>query len=380
MENIKLNFTGDLSLTGIFYNKVANNEQIFDNNVISLLTNCDFNICNFEGPATNEKVIFSPDANVVSPYNSIHYLKQKGFNVFNLANNHTFDSGFKGFTDTKSSIIKESCLYFGAGDDIQDASNIVYLKKNDITISLLGICGKGAALMADKNSPGVFFDKYIDVLKRKIREARSNSDFVILNYHGGEEYITIPMPKRRRFLKKLINYDIDIIIAHHPHVLQGIEKSGQKTIFYSLGNFVFDIMHHRQHPLTVKGAIINCEFTKDSYDYKLFPIHINLESGIVESIDDSFFSDYIDSISDFTHYYMKWMKDSNRIFSQHINVAKDKRNSGIYGKPKKNPFFNYLFSKITYKTLYSYLKNENARPMFLGFVFYRLLKKTRILS
>jgi len=379
MENIKLNFTGDLSLTGIFYNKVTNNEQIFDNNIISILSNSDFNLCNFEGPATNGKVIFSPNVNVVSPYNSINYLKQKGFNVFNLANNHTFDCGFKGFMDTKSNIIKESCLYFGAGDDIQEASNIVYIKKNDVTVSLLGICGEGV-LIADKNSPGVFFDKYIDILQRKIREARSNSDFVILNYHGGEEYTTIPMPKRRRFLKKLINYDIDIIIAHHPHVLQGIEKFGKKTIFYSLGNFIFDIICHHQHPLTIKSAIINFEFTKNSYNYKLFPIHINLESGIVESIDDSSFFNYVDSISDFSNYYIKWMKDSNRVFSQNINTAKNKRNPDINNIPNNRTFFDYMISKRTYKSLYCHLKHVNSRSIFIGFIFYKLLNKIKMLS
>ena len=100
-------------------------------------------------------------------------------------------------------------------------------------------------MIASKNTEGVFCDIYEDHIRSKIIKAKTKCDWLILNYHGGEEYTRYPMPKKRSKLKKYLNYGVDVIIGHHPHVVQGIEKIDNKFIFYSLGNFIFDIKQQR---------------------------------------------------------------------------------------------------------------------------------------
>jgi hypothetical protein len=376
----KISFTGDLSLTGIFYDKVFNGMQIFDPKILSVLSECDCNVCNLEGPATDKKNTSKTSINVVSPANSIQYLRKKNFNVFGLANNHVFDCGVEGFMDTRNAIHRNSCLYFGAGENIEEASNILYLRKGDTTISMIGVCHKDyyKGLIADEDSPGVFCIEYFDIVLKQIQEAKQNSDLLILNYHGGEEYTTLPMPNRRRLLKKLINEGADIVVAHHPHVFQGIENLGKRTIFYSLGNFVFDIESHRNHELTQESAIVIFEFAKSGYNYKLLPVTTDLERGIVKLSNRDFLS-HIHQISDFSEYQTNWVKDAHRVFVGKYRVFVDKQTeiSNVRIGPRSGSPLEFLVSTCFYRSLYRIVRSVNVRSIFLGEVVYRLLKILR---
>ena len=66
-------------------------------------------------------------------------------------------------------------------------------------------------------------------------------------------------------LKKLLSFGADIIVAHHPHTVQGYEKINNKMIFYSLGNFIFDTDFQRAQKGTDKGIVLKIEFTKDEF-------------------------------------------------------------------------------------------------------------------
>ena len=203
MNNIlKISFVGDTSFTGIFYDKLLEGEEIFNLNILNQIKSTDYFICNLEGPATNKVNYLRSDINVVNPPNSIDYLKKRSINIFNLANNHVFDCGFEGFQDTLERLVSLDLLYFGAGKNIAEASKILYLKKNNIIVSLIGI-GQNEGLLAGKNSEGIFSVNYFNLLKEKVYEASNNSDWVIVNYHGGEEYTLYPSPEKRKFLNKI---------------------------------------------------------------------------------------------------------------------------------------------------------------------------------
>ena len=224
---IKLLFTGDLSCTGNFKTSVENNREIFSDQLLSLFKDYGHIICNFEGAATNLKNIYRSDCDVRSPDKSIEYFQKRNILVYNLANNHVFDCGYDGFKNTKDKILKGGGIYFGAGKNIEEASRVAYISKDDITIGLIGVCHK-EGLIASKNTEGVFCDIYEDHIKSKIIKAKTKCDWLILNYHGGEEYTRYPMPQKRSKLKKYLNYGVDVIIGHHPHVVQGIEKINNK--------------------------------------------------------------------------------------------------------------------------------------------------------
>jgi poly-gamma-glutamate capsule biosynthesis protein CapA/YwtB (metallophosphatase superfamily) len=77
-------------------------------------------------------------------------------------------------------------------------------------------------------------------LREALVRARAESDFVVLSYHGGEEYIDWPLQKTRDFVSEVMSVGVDAVLGHHPHVPQGVAWYGARPIFYSLGNLVFD--------------------------------------------------------------------------------------------------------------------------------------------
>jgi poly-gamma-glutamate synthesis protein (capsule biosynthesis protein) len=77
-------------------------------------------------------------------------------------------------------------------------------------------------------------------LRESLLAAKKNYDFVVVSYHGGEEYLDAPLPKTRAFIDAVMATGVDLVVGHHPHVPQGVGWYEARPVFYSLGNFVFD--------------------------------------------------------------------------------------------------------------------------------------------
>ncbi|MFJ1118761.1 CapA family protein [Bacillus thuringiensis] len=170
--------------------------------------------------------------------------KNAGFTLLNLANNHMMDFGEKGLIDTLQVFKDERLDYVGAGVNLTDAKNIVYKNLNGIKVASLGFTDAYAkGFIAKKDQAGVL-NTNPDVFFEQIRKAKSiqegNADIVIVNVHWGEEYDTEANPRQKSLAKAMVDAGADIIIGHHPHVLQSFEIYKNSIIFYSLGNFVFD--------------------------------------------------------------------------------------------------------------------------------------------
>ncbi|WP_164091512.1 CapA family protein [Poseidonibacter lekithochrous] len=360
--SISLNFVGDISLTGNFSNYTKN---IFDIDITNIFKNADYNICNLEGPITDKKSL-NKFANANSPQKSGKLLIQY-FDIFNLANNHLFDSGIDGYKDTLNEI--KSKKYFGAGETIEDASKILYIEKNDIKIGMIAV-SHNEGMLASQKTAGVFCEYNLSLLKSKIKEAKQNSDWVILNFHGGEEYNLIPIPTRRIKFKKFLSWGADVIVAHHSHTFQGYEKVKDKIIFYSLGNYIFDIPVHDKKEFSYDSAILNLYFRKEKIDFKFFPVYINKQDGIVQKGSEDFLY-HIEQISDFTNYYSKFINDAHRTYFQpNISTCNDNR------KIVKN---KQKYLKVL-SAIYNNLKFYQTRELFIGALVFIILKKLRMVK
>ena len=96
--------------------------------------------------------------------------------------------------------------------------------------------------------------------------------------HGGEEFTSLPSPYTRDRYHKYLEMGADIVVSHHPHVPMNYEKVGEKIIFYSLGNFIFDTDYQRVQFNTEIGLLVKLKFTKDNYDWEAFGIRIDRET------------------------------------------------------------------------------------------------------
>ena len=166
-------------------------------------------------------------------------LKNAGFTHLTLANNHILDFGEEGLRQTLDSLEKQGIAFSGAGADLAAARKVLITEVKGVRIALLSyslvypeefFAGNGRAGTA----PG-----YTPLFTADILEAKKAADYVIVSFHWGGEGLDTPKPYQKAAGHKAIDAGADIVIGHHPHVLQGVEFYRHGVIFYSLGNFAF---------------------------------------------------------------------------------------------------------------------------------------------
>ena len=234
MNNVRLFFAGD------FCSKPSTSIITVSGELKSSIQSCDLKVINFEVPLKPD-ITFPPQQyerfwqNDDAP----DFLRSIGFNLFSIANNHTFDWGEEGFKKTKTVLGEAS---FGAG-----TYNEAY------KVKMVEINGKKVGFMALSYAAytGVFDDvfhhegfgcAFIDDLRvnHDIIEAKKNVDYLFVLPHDGIEYIDLPLPETIARYRDFIDYGADGVIASHPHCPQGWEEYKGRPIFYSLGNFFFN--------------------------------------------------------------------------------------------------------------------------------------------
>jgi hypothetical protein len=178
-------------------------------------------------------------------------IKKSGIEVLSIANNHTLDYGTKVIKTTIDEIKKRKILFAGAGYNKDEAYKPIIFSVKGIVIGLF--CATWASnnkqnINNDKKKPFLniipFDDKNIlDNFSKEIKKIKAKVDLLIISYHAGNEYNAIPLDEKEIILKLFADSGADIILSHHPHVLQKIEyyvaNNNRKTLIaYSLGNFI----------------------------------------------------------------------------------------------------------------------------------------------
>ena len=226
------------------------------------LKSADLVFGNLETPITQGSEI--PDFEMIFRSNpgTEKALKQGGFSILSLANNHTPNFGEKGLKDTFNFLKNAGIKYVGAGQNEQEAYKPIYVEKRGIKFAFLAYNDTDvvpAYYEASANRLGTAFMR-IDKMTKAVKEAKQKADFVIVSMHAGIEYVDKPNDSQVNFAHTAIDAGANLVIGHHPHVVQTLEKYKGKYIFYSLGNFVFDQMWSQK---TKEGLAIKVYFTKD---------------------------------------------------------------------------------------------------------------------
>lgn len=278
---VSVNFTGDIAFSGFFKNK-HNKKDILSDEIFKFLNDSDYVIANIECPITDKKVETDRVLYHVMGSDAVSTLKKMNAHIWNLGNNHILDCGIEGAKDTLEVAKKEKIRTVGLGLNKEDAMQTIILK-GDVTIGIISLVKPWEYVKAGENSPGCIFLTDIDCIKRQINELKSKVDYIVAIIHAGDEFSNMPLPYDRKRYMKILDLGADIVVAHHPHVVQNYEKVGKKIIFYSLGNFIFDTEYQRVQTHTDKGILLNLKFTKEGYDWNYLPIFINREKETVES-------------------------------------------------------------------------------------------------
>lgn len=217
---------------------------------------------NLETPITNGREILDYEMVFRSNPGTERSLKRAGFTILSLANNHTPDFGQEGLLDTFNYLEQEGIDYVGAGKNRQEAYQPAYIESEGIRFAFLAYNDQNLVPQsygAEENHAGTTFMD-IGEMTKAIAEARQKADLVIVSMHSGVEYADEPTTTQTNFARAAIDAGADLVVGHHPHVVQTMEKYKGKFIFYSLGNFVFDQMWSRE---TRGGLMAKLYFTKN---------------------------------------------------------------------------------------------------------------------
>ncbi len=201
----------------------------------------DITFGNLEGPLTHggdsaieKKYVFKSP-----PEKTASALAQAGFDVVSLANNHTLDHGVKGLTDTTSALSNSGIGFIGAGENLDQAREAYIIVRNGIRFAFLAYSLTfPEAFWAKANQPGAAFG-HARYIKEDVSAARQVADVVLVSFHWGRESTTELRPYQIALAKTAIQSGASVVIGHHPHILQAVERYRDGLILYSLGNFAF---------------------------------------------------------------------------------------------------------------------------------------------
>lgn len=186
-------------------------------------------------------------------------LKDAGIDIVSAANNHIMDYDEISLMDTLSNLDDAGIMHVGAGKDLLSARLGRIITVNGLKVGFLAYSDfwdifwtvkYRRTFAASADEPGMA-PAIRAFMEEDIRRLKSHSDFVIVSVHWGDEYMPHPNAYQVERAHAAIDAGADVVLGHHPHVLQPFESYKSGLIFYSLGNFVFD----QKKPRTTESMI-----------------------------------------------------------------------------------------------------------------------------
>ncbi len=229
--SITLSFTGDCTLgtdtsygtSGSFMEEYnLQYPSYFFENVSSVFEADDLTIVNLEGPLTESTNKQDKTFAFRGEPEYTEILTSGSVEAVNLANNHSYDYGTEGFEDTQEYVTEAGMTWFG-----YDETPVV-----DVNGVKVGLVGVYMLRLTD--------DEGMEAIESRIQQVEdAGAEVVIVSFHWGVESSYTPTESQEMLAKYAIDQGADLVIGHHPHVLQGIDEYNGKYIVYSLGNFCF---------------------------------------------------------------------------------------------------------------------------------------------
>jgi len=218
-----LGYDDDLGYSGSFpyiFDKNNKDYSYFFKNTTEIFKNDDLTTANLETTFTDATVKAEKTYNFKTPADQTKILTYGGIDAVNISNNHIYDYLDQGYEDTKTALTDAGIGFFGEGSR--------YIKEIDgVKFGFLGY-------RAFESS-----DSFLNKLKTDIASLKAEGCIVIINFHWGVERSYSPNETQKKIARYAIDNGADMIIGHHPHVVQSIETYNNKIICYSLGNFCF---------------------------------------------------------------------------------------------------------------------------------------------
>ena len=265
---------GDIMLDRNVRNKI--NKEGFDSvfgDIEKMVQGYDVVVANLEGPMTTNPSLTTSLKSKVLQFTfdpaMAPLLKNAGFTIFGLANNHTDNFGREGLAETRGYLANSNLAYYGDPENATEVATTTTV--HGITVAFVGF-----HQFSEENFPHVFNEiRRLHTLKEQ-----GSVDYIIVSPHWGVEYKKTPTDYQQLLGHQFIDAGADAVIGSHPHVVETLETYKGKPIYYSLGNFVFDqnfsydVTHGLALGITLKKNSISKLTTSE---YTLIPISMDYE-------------------------------------------------------------------------------------------------------
>ena len=241
-DDIRISAVGDIMLDGTARPVLQENGYDYPFvHMRALFKDAHVVIGNLEGPLTTQGTADRSKTYAFrSPPDKVSAaLKNAGFNVVTLANNHTLDYGPQGLIQTIETLDAVGILHVGAGNDNHAARHAAMTTVHGQRIAFLGYSVTlPETFYATQTRPGTAFG-HEEHVRADVAAARLEADIVIVSFHWGQEGKTALREYQTRLGRVAIDAGAQAVLGHHPHILQAVEYYKDGVILYSLGNFVF---------------------------------------------------------------------------------------------------------------------------------------------
>lgn len=229
-----------------------------------LFAHDDITVVNLEGVLSDEKE--DP-----TPGKTFHFIGETGYaailslgsvEIVNLANNHVMDFGRRGYEDTLQALEGERVAYFGE-------ETVTVAEKGGMRVGFTG----SAASLGERQK---------DVLAEQMEVLRGlGCQWIVHTVHGGVEYDALPSARQRAAAAFAVENGANLVVGHHPHVVQGMELLGEVPVLYSLGNCSFG---GNLRPRDMDACILTAELAFEAGELKsmgltLWPIRVSGDRG-----------------------------------------------------------------------------------------------------
>lgn len=293
-----ISFGGDVTQSDVFGEAtLARNITYPLEDVSEIFSSADIAFLNLETSVSNrgesekkEGFGFRTDPKLLEVFTTA------GIDIVSTANNHARDYGIEALTDTYNSVTEAGLKNIGSGETPSEAYRLEIFEVNGLKIgftalNLVTISDNGWQVKEDKPGIASLYPEDYERYFQLIEEYDKLCDVLFVSAHWGIEYSYEPSEEQTDFAHRLCDSGADIIIGHHPHVLQPVESYNGSMIFYSTGNFLF----YKMEDFAGYTAVFTVEIDKNGFvSGKMEPVNISYCKSVLLDPDNELYGEILD--------------------------------------------------------------------------------------
>ena len=349
---MKLAFTGDLAFSK-YFKSLYDKPDLVDGEIVKFLNDCDCTVANVEGAISSGALNAKKSLIHSNPPECADFLLRINSKVWDISNNHIIDCGDEGIDSTLECAKNNGCMPLGAGANVFEASRYAEFEdENGVSVGVFSVTMERFTPKATESNYGCIVDDDYKKIREIIKDVKSKNKWCVVVAHSGEEFNAVPLPYVRKQFRKYLKMGADLVVGHHPHVVENYEKVGDKMVFYSLGNFIFDTDYQRLQDYSDVGVLLNVDFGKNAYTWECMGTKIDRENHKVTKGDVPVIFTDVNSCL-----YKKLWPLSARILFLNERVKR------AYTDPGKREFTNKQWLKFEWNRC---KKNTGAKDIMRG--------------